>query len=151
MYTLVDQPNQQIGQVLLTKIDGNKWRPHLANEVAQLLYLRSAKMFDKDDVLVVLAGIIILHSLQVCKFPNQSFWVYPSLTAKKKYSPFRWFRCVSVRRLYNTYCRTFDFTHIEYFRVRRSAQCQCAGAVMRSSDFVAHWYTCSVCRRCCSI
>ncbi len=43
-------------------------------------------MFDKDDVLVVWAEIIILHSLQVCKFPNQNFLVYPSLTAKKKYS-----------------------------------------------------------------
>ncbi len=43
-------------------------------------------MFEKDDVLVVLAGTIILHSLQVRKFRNHRFCVCPSLTAKKKYS-----------------------------------------------------------------
>ncbi len=41
-------------------------------------------------------------------------------------SPFHWFRCVSVHRLYNTFCRPFDFTYLEYSRVRRSARCRYA-------------------------
>ncbi len=43
-------------------------------------------MFDKDDTLIVLVGITILHSLQICKFQNRRFWVCPSLAVKKKYS-----------------------------------------------------------------